>query len=136
MIHCSDTIAIQIYIITINFSLLYKNKAFKEEGEWRLIYNPLEENNCDKNKRTYLIKNNTIEPKFELSVKFDESAIELNSERPFDLNLPIHRILLGPSHASPLAFEATKNMLRKLGKEHLIKKLYASEIPYRTKPGG
>lgn len=121
-----------LFSLTLLFSLLHKNNAFAEEKEWRLIYLPIfDPEQKFRDKFTYLVINNTMQPRLDFKIE----PLDTNPDNDFTFDNALHRILLGPSHTSPLAFEATKNMLRKLGKEHLIKKLRASEIPYRTKPG-
>jgi hypothetical protein len=45
------------------------------------------------------------------------------------------RIILGPSHSSPLAKRSVERMLEKIGKPDLKKKLYSSGIPLRPLRG-
>ena len=119
---------------------MHKHKAFKEEHEWRLIYIPLfdDEDSSHAKNFTHLIKNKTIQPKLKikLTLKYGALLISESPDEIFDKNFIIEHILLGPSHASQLSREATKHMLRALGKQVLIKKLRISKIPYRAKPGG
>jgi hypothetical protein len=122
-----------IFDVTLFFSLLYKHNAFEEEKEWRMIYVPTFDTKSILTKNlTYLIQNNTIQPK--LDFKIEPLGLEPNRDWTFDTIL--YRLLLGPSHSLPLALEATKQMLKELGKEHLIKKLVASDIPYLPHSGG
>ena len=81
---------------------------------------------------SYLIKNNTIQPKLKLSLNFNEPPNIKNKDQYFQINFNLHQILLGPSHASPIALEATKQMLTALKKDHLIDKVVSSTIPYRA----
>ena len=131
-----------IFYAALFFALKFKHNAFEDEKEWRIFYaSPIDEVHIDefhqyaKERLSYLIKNNTIYPKLELGINFDSERIPPSTENPFDVNLVLHRLLLGPSHSSQLALEATKQMLINLGKKHLIEKLMSSTIPYRPHSG-
>ena len=119
---------------TLRFVFEHKNEAFREEREWRIIYYRLMETYRDKEieNLSYLIKNNTIQPKLKLSLNFNEPPNIKNKDQYFQINFNLHQILLGPSHASPIALEATKQMLTALKKDHLIDKVVSSTIPYRA----
>lgn len=81
-----------------------------------------------KDRRSYLIRGNTVEPK----LKFPIAPLKLSPPQTWDLDSIVDRIVLGPTHASSLAFNSAKRMLECLGKPELAKKLWVSEIPYRA----
>ena len=129
----SIVIGVQIYFLTLSFSLLYKHTAFKEEKEWRLIYLPSsKEDKYHQKNQTYVISKNTIQPRLNIDMRFYDSALDPDLGKIQRIKLPVHTILLGPTHNSNLSLEATKHMLTNLGKTNLINKLKASTIPYRA----
>ncbi len=76
----------------------------------------------------YALGRNGVEPKF----KFKVGHIEGITHNDFSLEKIIHQIILGPSVATPLAVNAIKRMLEKIGKHELAEKLKASTTPFRT----
>ena len=111
---------------------MYKHTAFKEEKEWRLIYLPSsEESNYHEKNQTYVISKTAIQSRLNIYMRFYNRAIDPDLIPIQRFTFPVHTILLGPTHNSNLSFEATKQMLTKLGKANLINKLKASTIPYR-----
>ena len=133
----SMNIGENFFTFTFLFSLINKNVAFEEENEWRLIcFQNSEFNQLYKNQKTYQIKNNSIHPKLEVKMQFTDLLDEDTKTQEQKFKLIIRDILLGPSHSSQIALEATKQMLTVLKKDHLIKKLVASDIPYRPHSSG
>ncbi|TWB43421.1 DUF2971 domain-containing protein [Nitrospirillum pindoramense] len=111
-------------------SLTSKHRGFMEEREWRVIYLPERDiqQRCPEY-LTYIVGRNGVEPKLRHPLK----PISLPEGTTYDWNFEniVDRILLGPTQATPLAIKGFSGMLKTLGKEELIGKVRASEIPFR-----
>jgi hypothetical protein len=80
----------------------------------------------------YHIGQRGVEPKLKYKIGHiaGVSADDLALDRLLD------RIILGPSHSSPLARRSVERMLEIFGKSDLKGKLYSSTIPLRPSSGG
>jgi hypothetical protein len=117
-----------MFRMTLYHSLTSKHIGFKEENEWRVAYfGDLDVHDLLKDRRSYLIRGNTVEPK----LKFPIEPLKTNPPHRWDFDNIIERIVLGPTHASSLALNSARHMLECLGKPDFAKKLWVSEIPYR-----
>jgi len=110
------------------FALFTKHRGFDEEREWRLVY--VSERDPErrlKSMLSYMNGHRGVQPKLRLRLAPLEGVIsgELSIENLVD------RILLGPSHATPLAERSVKRMLELIGKPQLCDRVHASSIPYR-----
>lgn len=111
------------------FSLFTKHSGFHEENEWRVVY--MKERETD-NKLAkmlhYFVSPNGIQPKLKLKIRPDEGIIAPGQS----LEKLIHKIVLGPSLASPLTSSAVRRMLKLVGKERLTEKISVSSTPFRA----
>ena len=110
------------------FALFTKHVGFKEEREWRLVYQ------CENDPTNqvgvtlgYLNGPRGIEPKLRLVVK----TIPGLTVTDLSLETLVSSILLGPTTASPLALASTKRMV-KLIQPGLVDRVFASGIPFRS----
>jgi hypothetical protein len=111
-----------------NFALTTKHKGFSEEAEWRVIYYPERDRaGLLKHCMDYHIGHRGVEPK----LKYRIGHIPGVSADDLSLDRLLVRIILGPSHASPLAKKSVERMLERIGKPELKKKLWPSGIPLR-----
>jgi Protein of unknown function (DUF2971) len=111
-----------------NYALTTKHKGFSEEAEWRVIYYPeRDRSGLLKHCMDYHIGERGVEPKLKYKIGHipGVSADDLASDRLLE------RIILGPSHPSPLAKRSVERMLERIGKPELKKKLWPSGIPLR-----
>jgi hypothetical protein len=90
------------------FSLFAKHRGFKEEDEWRVVYmKERDEQMRYSNMLSYSIGPRGVHPK--LKFKFEEAPELADNKIAFsDL---IHRIILGPSLSSPIAYGVIMRML-------------------------
>jgi hypothetical protein len=110
------------------FALFSKHCGFSEEREWRVVYM----RDRDKGKALdrmldYATGRNGIEPK----LKFKVAPIAGLTVDDLSIEKLITQIILGPSVSTPLAVNAVKRMLTKLGKAQLAEKVIASTTPFR-----
>jgi hypothetical protein len=125
-------VGFHMFHLALMYSLLSKHPGFKEEEEWRLIYMPhLDGRGLLKDNRTYLRRNNTIEPKLRFPIK----PLEIEPQQLWTFDSILYRIVLGPTHGSILAVNSAKRMLQSLGKPDFATKIWVSEIPYRPTGG-
>jgi len=113
----------------ILFGLLTKHVGFEEEREWRVVYLVDHDpsgllSDC----LSYSVGSSGIETK--LRFPFTPRA-GVNADNVSWSNL-VHRIILGPSHASELAQQSAHRMLTHLDKADLIPRTVASSIPLRA----
>lgn len=111
------------------FSVCTKHIGFKEELEWRLVYQ--KENDEDGKLSPYLGYHNGpagIHPKLKLPLRPIPGVISEN----FSLSSLINTILIGPTASSPLAYRGLKIMLEKINKPELVEKIKMSNIPFRA----
>jgi hypothetical protein len=116
-----------------DYALTTKHTGFSEEAEWRVIYYPERDRaGLLKECMDYHIGERGVEPKLKYKIGHipGVSAADLTLDRLLD------RIILGPSHSSPLARRSVERMLEKIGKPDLKRKLYSSAIPLRPSSGG
>jgi hypothetical protein len=117
-----------MFQFTLFYSLLSKHVGFEEEQEWRVIYFPdRDKHDLMKSQRTYLRRNNTIEPK----LRFPIEPLNLEPRQTWTFDSILERIVLGPTHATNLALNSARRMLVSLGKPDFAGKIWVSEIPYR-----
>jgi hypothetical protein len=110
------------------FSLFTKHKGFEEEREWRFVY--LRDRDPEGRYLPmfgYNISNNGVEPK--LKLRLDKIPSTITS---LTLDSLIDRVILGPTSSSILSVRSVARMLEIKGKRDLMKKVYASSIPYRS----
>ena len=113
-------------------ALITKNSGFAEENEWRVIYVPERDGNgLLKPYLHYHVGERGVEPKLKYKIGHlpGVSADDLALDRILD------RIILGPSHSSPLAKKSVERLLDTLGKPNLKPLLRASGIPLRPTSG-
>jgi hypothetical protein len=113
-------------------ALVTKHSGFSEENEWRVIYVP--ERDLERRMKPYLqyhVGDRGVEPKLKYKIGHlpGVSADDLALEKIVD------RIILGPSHSSPLARKSVERMLDILGKPDFKPLLKASGIPLRPISG-
>lgn len=117
-----------MFQLTLFYALLSKHPGFKEEQEWRLIYLPDRDvRGLLKDRRTYLRRGNAIEPK----LRFPIEPLKLEPRQTWTFDSILERIVLGPTHASPLAVNSARRMFQSLGKPEFANKIFVSGIPYR-----
>jgi Protein of unknown function (DUF2971) len=117
-----------MFRLTLYHSLSSKHPGFDEEHEWRIVYfGDLDSHNLLRDRRSYLIRGNTIEPK----LKFPIEPLKLEPAQGWSFDNVLDRIVLGPTHTSSLALFSVERMLECLGKPEFAKKLRVSQIPYR-----
>lgn len=110
------------------FALITKHKGFEEEAEWRIIYVP----ELDQDKRladqfSYHISPRGVEPK----LKFKIAPVFGGAADTLSLAGVLEFILLGPSHASPVAQAAFRRVLKGTSVEKFEDRVFASTIPLR-----
>jgi hypothetical protein len=113
-------------------SIISKHSGFKEENEWRVIYDiDRDHNNLLGGSLSYHIGARGVEPKLKYKIGHfpGVTAADLSLERLLD------RIILGPSAASPLAVKSVERMLESLGKPHFKSLVRGSRIPMRPVSG-
>ncbi|WP_425480313.1 DUF2971 domain-containing protein [Pseudoxanthomonas winnipegensis] len=107
-----------------NYALTVKHPGFREEKEWRLIYDPSYDHERVEMKRLgYIVTDKGYQPKLKVPL---ESILGSSS-----VDDVIDTILLGPAHGSELAEEAVRTMLRLKGHSALADKVRRSQTPYR-----
>ena len=117
-----------IFQISLLYGLFSKHPGFREEQEWRIVYLPhLDKQKLMQSARTYVLRDNKVAPK----LKFPIQPLDLEPRQNWTFESILERIVLGPTHASPLAFHSAKRMLESLGKPEFAAKLWVSQIPYR-----
>lgn len=111
------------------FALFNKHAGFSEEQEWRVVY-MRERDQQDKlvKKLSYARGRGGYQPKLKLPIE----PIDGLSDESLDLSKLIYRIILGPTHSSPLAVRAVQRMLQELDRSDLVPRVIPSTIPYRT----
>ncbi len=126
-----------MFQLMLIYSLMSKDPGFEEEQEWRVIYLPFrdtagpENKGVLKDKRSYLRRNNMIEPKLHFPIE----PLNLEPRQTWTFDDIVARIVLGPTHATPLAMNAAMRMFQSLGMPNLSQKLWVSGIPYRPTGG-
>jgi hypothetical protein len=120
----------QFFIVLKLLALTTKHDGFKEEREWRIIYQP--ENDPQQHlgpALSYHIGDRGVEPKLKYRIgalpRFSPSALSLS-------NLLV-RIILGPTVSHHLSILATKRMLDRIGKPEFQDRVAASSIPLRPR---
>lgn len=110
------------------FSIFTKHAGFAEEREWRAVYMRERDTNQKFIEMLhYAIGRSGVEPKLKLKVK----PVEGLMTDEFSLEKIVNKIILGPGISSPLAANAVKRMLEKIGKAEIAKKLTYSTTPFR-----
>jgi hypothetical protein len=109
------------------FALFTKHPGFREEREWRLVYLPERDGSrAFADMIDYSIGPRGIEPKLKLKIR----PISGLTQDDLSLSKLIHKIILGPSHSSPLALISLAKMLDRVGPE-LKDRVVGSMIPFR-----
>lgn len=80
-----------------------------------------------KNRRDYFIRGDAVEPKLQFPIE----PLNIEPRQNWSFDSIVDRIVLGPTHARPLALASVKRMLEGLGRPEFGKKLWVSQIPYR-----
>ncbi|MBR1121089.1 DUF2971 domain-containing protein [Bradyrhizobium lablabi] len=115
-----------------SLALVTKHYGFAEEKEWRLIYEPdRDDKGLLKPNLNYHIGARGVEP----ALKYKIGYLPGVSAEDFSLEKILDRIILGPSHSSPLAQKSVERLLDTIGKAHLKPLLRASSIPLRRVSG-
>ncbi|MBL4666383.1 MAG: DUF2971 domain-containing protein [Sneathiella sp.] len=110
------------------FALCTKHSGFSEEQEWRLVYmSERDETGILKDKLSYAISANGVEPKLKLKIEHIPGIISEN----VSLSDLTERIILGPSISSILAEKSVVRILEILGQNQLCKLVSPSGIPFR-----
>ncbi len=123
-----NTVGAQMFRLCLMHALTAKHPGFTEEKEWRIIYFPdFDVHGLMKERFGYLRRGNSIEPK----LKFPIEPLRLEPRQTWTFDSILDRIVLGPTHASSLAFNSARRMLQNLGKPDFANKIWVSEIPYR-----
>jgi hypothetical protein len=117
-----------MFRMTLYHSMSSKHPGFAKEHEWRIVCFGDMYQDLLKDRRSYLIRGNTVEPK----LKFPIAPLRVNAPQTWDFDSIVYRIVLGPTHASSLAFNSAKRMLECLGKPELASKLWVSDVPYQA----
>ena len=115
------------------FALYTKHEGFREENEWRIIYDVQRDLLPDGMKRSenmlhYSITQQGVFPKLKLKLVPTEDTTGPN----FRIENIIQKIILGPSHNRQLMINSVQRMLGILKKNKLAKSVVASEIPYQA----
>jgi len=111
------------------FAIFTKHHGFIEEREWRAVYlRERDINHKMDGMLHYAIGTRGVEPK----LKYKIQPIEGLTEDNISLEKIVYQIILGPSISNPLAMNAVRRMLEKVGKSDLAKKLIASTTPFRA----
>ena len=109
------------------FALFTKHPGFREEREWRLVYLPERDGSrAFADMIDYSIGPRGIEPKLKLKIR----PISGLTQDDLSLSKLIHKIILGPSHSSPLALISLAKMLDRVGPD-LKGRVVGSMIPFR-----
>ncbi len=117
-----------LFELSLLSSLIIKHPGFKEEAEWRILYLPQrDENDLLTGYFSYHRNNNQIEPK----LRFPLKPMALESPNRWTFEDIVERVVLGPTHATPLAHQVAARMCRELGRPSLAEKVHISDIPYR-----
>jgi len=110
-------------------ALSIKHEGFREEKEWRLIYQKDHDKDAlFSDKKTYIITKGGVKPKLRVPIS------PLDPEASWNMESIIQKIIIGPTASSPLAIATVKHMLDILGKSSLCDKVVSSSIPLRTRP--
>ncbi|MER2097341.1 MAG: DUF2971 domain-containing protein [Pseudomonas qingdaonensis] len=110
------------------FSIFTKHIGFAEEREWRVVYMRERDSNRKLDEMLhYAVGRTGVEPKLKLKIK----PVEGITTDDFSLEKIVGKIILGPTVSSPLAINAVRRMLEKLGKPEIAKRLTASTTPFR-----
>ena len=108
------------------FALFTKHLGFREENEWRLVYDPKRDDWEEYAEHlSYSISERGIEPK--LKLRFGSSG----PMKDVSFDKLLSSVLLGPTAASALSLHATKRMLISAGCVPLSEKVRASSTPLR-----
>ncbi|CAN7190844.1 DUF2971 domain-containing protein [Trinickia sp. LjRoot230] len=111
------------------FSVFTKNRGFREEKEWRVVYSRhYDPNQILTDMLGYFIDGGTVEPK----LKFRIAPLE-GAAAGVTLEQLVVKIILGPNGASVRSTMAVQRMLETLGKPALAERVVTSSIPYRAK---
>jgi hypothetical protein len=112
------------------FSVLTKHEGFREESEWRLIYAPsLDDADSPLTHLIdYWIGPRGVEPKLKLKLEPLPGVISADMDFPSIVD----KIILGPTISNPLSHASVTKMLRRLGRDALVDRLYVSNIPFRS----
>lgn len=112
-------------------ALFTKHHGFSEEREWRMVY-LRERDHGEKMSQMlhYAIGRNGVEPKLKLKVR----PIDGLSSQDLSLERIVSKIVLGPSMSGPLAVNAVKRMLEKVGKSEIAQRTVGSSTPFRPTP--
>lgn len=114
-------------LVTV-FALKFKYVGFKEENEWRVIYLPdRDPKGLLKDGFDYVIGPRGVEPK----LRFKIEPLPLIPKATWTFESILDRIILGPTHSSPLAQKSIQKMLGRIGKQSFTPKVVASKIPLR-----
>ncbi|MEC3885512.1 DUF2971 domain-containing protein [Halobacillus sp. HZG1] len=99
---------------------LFKDSSFSEEQEWRIVTTNYKESNGG-HKVYFRVRENGILPFVKLPLR--------EQMKDDKVNLPIDRIIVGPSGSSKLTTESIEYFLK--NKEYVETKVSKSQIPYR-----
>jgi hypothetical protein len=123
-----EFVGFHMFQLALLYSLSSKHPGFEEEQEWRVIYLPdRDDKKLMDAQRTYLRRNNTIEPK----LRFPIEPLKIEPRQTWTFDSIVERVVLGPTHFSPSAVNLARRMFVNLGKPSLASKIWVSEIPYR-----
>ncbi len=110
------------------FALFTKHIGFREEREWRLVYQRSEDPDNQLGATLgYLNGPRGIEPK----LRFEVRPIPGLTIPDLSLETLVSAILLGPTVSSPLALASAKRMIELIPRPGLVDRVHASSIPFR-----
>ncbi|MCU1123577.1 DUF2971 domain-containing protein [Stenotrophomonas pavanii] len=117
----------QYYARLRRAALFSKHKAFSEEKEWRIVYDPTADESGGKYKEQmgYAITPKGIQPK--LKLRLGARAVG----KPLHLEDIVEAIILGPTGGSLIAEHAMRRLCVAAGKPKLASKVVSSSTPYR-----
>ena len=107
------------------FSLFTKHEGFREENEWRVVYDPKrKEGKALDQCLGYAVTAKGIEPKFKLPMN---GSIDPS----IDLDSLVDQVLLGPTAGTQVAMFAASRMLSLLGRPRMSRLVAASATPLK-----
>jgi len=122
-----NTVLDYIYDMLFLASITTKHPGFKEEQEWRIYYQPREQESSILNKKLVVL-NGTPQDIFSLPLEHRPKDGLFNADIP---NL-IDRIIVGPTEYPYVSVQAFIGLLESRGVSDAASKVVASEIPLRT----
>ncbi|HAQ73960.1 DUF2971 domain-containing protein [Stenotrophomonas maltophilia] len=120
--------AVHCYYTRLRRAALFsKHESFREEKEWRIVYDPTADKSGGKydEMMSYAITAKGVQPKLKLRL----GAKSIGN--PLHLEDIVEAIILGPTGGSLIAEHAMRRLCRAAGKPRLADKVFSSRTPYR-----